>query len=187
MKIIATTGMPGSGKGEVLNYLKSKGTPAIVMRDVVEDEMKKKGIEINNRTLREFGTQLREKNGMNIVAKMCVPLINQLKNNKLLLIDGIRSYDEVEFFKKKFTKDFVLIAIHVPPQLRFERLKSRGEKWDMKNLEEFLWRDKVELSWGLGNAIALADYVIDNSGSLEDLHKQIDRIISYLDILQQHR
>ena len=51
------------------------------------------------------------------------------------------------------------------------------ETINLKTWEEFEWRDNIELSWGLGNAIALADYMIDNSGSLEDLHKNIDELM----------
>lgn len=178
MKIISTAGMPGSGKGEVLEYLKSKGISTLIMREVVQKEMEEKGIEVNNKNLREYATELRKKGGMDIVAKMCLPLIKDMeKKNKIILVDGIRSYEEVKLFKKELTKDFVLIAIFASPKTRFERLASRGEKWDMKILEEFEWRDEVELSWGLGNAIALSDYIIDNSGSLEYLHEKVDEVM----------
>ena len=53
--IIATTGMGGSGKGEALKYLESKGLKSIVMRTVVENEIREKKIEVNNKTLREGG------------------------------------------------------------------------------------------------------------------------------------
>jgi len=178
MKVIATAGMPGSGKGEALKYFKEKDISAIVMREVVQKEMEKKGIEVNNKNLREYATELRKKNGMDIVARMCLPLIKELaKKHETILIDGIRSFEEVKIFKKELTKDFVLIAIFASPKTRFERLKNRGENWDMKTWEEFEWRDNVELSWGLRNSIALADFTIDNSGSLEDLNKRLDKIL----------
>lgn len=179
MKIIATTGMPGSGKGEVLKYLKEKGIPAFVMREAVQAEMEKKGIEINNKNLREYGTELRKKKGNDIVAKMCLPSIKELsKKHKIILVDGIRGYSEVKIFKKELTENFILIAIFASPKTRFERLRARGKNWDMKSWKEFKWRDDVELNWGLGNVIALADYIINNSGTLEELNKQIDGILS---------
>jgi len=178
MKIISTAGMPGCGKGEFAEYLKKKGIISFVMREIVQKEMEKKGIEVNNKNLRDYATGLRKKNGMDIVAKMCLPFIkNLVKKHKIILIDGIRGYEEVKFFKKELSEDFVLIAIFASPKIRFERLKTRGENWDMKNWKEFEWRNNIELSWGLGNAIALADYMIDNSGSLEDLHKNIDELM----------
>jgi dephospho-CoA kinase len=179
MKIRATAGMPGSGKGEFLNYLNGKGIPSIVMREVVQKDMETKGIEVNNKNLREYATNLRKENGIDIVAKMCLPLIKERsKGSYMVLIDGIRGYDEVKFFKKELTTDFVLVAIFASPKIRYERLSKRGEKWDMKTWEEFEWRDNVELGWGLGNAIALSDYLIDNSGSLDDMHNKIDEILS---------
>lgn len=181
MKIIATAGMPGCGKGEFLEYLKKKGIPSLVMREAVQKEMEAKGIEVNNKNLREYATELRARKGIDIVAKMCLPLIKELpKKNKMILVDGIRGYDEVKLFKKELTEDFILIAIFASPKVRFERLTNRGEHWDMKTWEEFEWRDEVELGWGLGNAIALADYVIDNSGSLEELHKKIDELLKII-------
>ena len=183
MKIIATAGMPGSGKGEVLRYLKEKGIPSVIMREVVQKQMEEDGIEINNKNLREYATELRKEGGMDVVAKMCLPLIEELsRNHNIVLVDGIRGYEEVKLFKKELTKDFVLVAIHAAPKTRFTRLATRGKKWDMKTVEEFEWRDSMELSWGLGNAIALADYVIDNSGSVEELHKRIDDFLKKVNI-----
>ncbi len=178
MKIIATTGMGGCGKGEVLKYLESKGLKSVVMRTVVENKMKEEGIEVNNKNLREYATKMREERGNDIVARLCVPIIKELaKREEIILVDGIRSYEEVELFKKEFGDDFILIAIFAPLKLRFERLKKRGEKWDMKTIEELKWRDEKELNWGTGKSIALADFMINNTGSLEDLHKKIDNLM----------
>ncbi len=181
--IIATTGMGGSGKGVVLKYLESKGLRSVVMRTVVENEMRSKGIEVTNKNLREYATQLRKHSGMDVVAKMCIPLIRKLlKTEKTIVVDGIRSYEEVGLYRKEFGNDFILIAIHASLKTRFERLEKRGEEWDMKTLEELRWRDEVELRWGIGKSIALSDFVIDNNSSLENLHKQIDKIISSLGV-----
>jgi dephospho-CoA kinase len=181
MKIIAIAGMPCSGKGEFIDYLKAKGIPAVTMSEVVEKEMEDKGIEVNNKNLREYATKLRKEKGMDIVAKMCLPLIERSsKGANLLLIDGIRGYDEVKLFKKELTKDFILVSLFASPKIRYERAKNRGKRSDMKTWEEFEWRDEVELGWGLGNAIALSDYIVDNSGSLEQMHKKIDEVLSKL-------
>jgi dephospho-CoA kinase len=70
MKVIAITGMPGAGKDVVSDIIiKEKKIPMLTMRSVVESEMKEKGIELNNKNLREYATDLREKYGNNIVAK----------------------------------------------------------------------------------------------------------------------
>ena len=181
MKIIATTGMPGCGKGAFLSYVTKRKIPSIVMRTVVEDEMREKGIEVTNKNLREYATSLRNEKGNNIVAKMCIPKIKDMKSD-IVLVDGIRGYSEVETFKEEFGDDFVLIAIIASDDTRFGRLKKRGKEWDMKTLEEFKWRDEKELSWGLGEAIEKADYFIDNNGTLEEFRKNIEEILSKLSI-----
>lgn len=180
-RIIAITGMPGAGKTEVRKIIEKKSVPVIVMRHVVEDEMRKKKIEPNNKNLRDYADKLRKKHGYDIVAKKCVPLIKEkFKKSSTVLIDGIRGPQEVALFKKQFGQRFVLISILAAPKTRFERLKKRGLPWDMKTRKEFDWRDKREISWGLGDVIKKADYIIDNEGTKKDLRKKLGRVFSKL-------
>lgn len=180
--IIGITGMPGSGKAEIRKIIEEMDIPVVIMREVVQKEMEQKGISINNRTLRNYSTELRKKHGMDVVAKKCKPLVEKsLKTNKIIALDGIRGLEEIEYFKKFYTDDFILISVHASPKTRFERLKERGEKWDMKEWDEFVWRDKQELSWGIGNAIAESDYIIVNEGTIQELKENFkdvyDKII----------
>jgi dephospho-CoA kinase len=178
MKIIAITGMPGSGKGTFeKEIMRIKKIPIIVMREVVEDEMREKGIKVTNRNLRNYATEIRKMHGNDVVAKKCVPIIKG-KNSDLLIIDGIRSLDEIDRFKKEFGDDFHLIAVHASPKIRFERLKERGLEWDMEKWDEFVFRDKKELSWGLGSAIAMADHFVVNENSLKHLSDEAKRMIN---------
>jgi dephospho-CoA kinase len=179
MKIIAFTGMPCSGKGEASDYLKSKGITVVVMSDAVKKDMESKGVEVNNKNFRQYATDLRKDNGMDVVAKMCLPYVKELYGKtKVAVIDGVRGNDEAKLFKKELPEDFCLVAIFAAQKLRFERTLKRGKPSDGKTWEEFAWRDEVELGWGLGDVIALADYVIDNSGTIEELHGKIDALLS---------
>lgn len=179
VKIISITGMPGAGKKIVRTELEKKGIPVVVMRHVVENKMRERGIEVNNRNLRDFATELRKRHGMDIVARECVPLIQE-KNSDMVILDGIRSYEEVEFLKRKYGNDFYLIAIHSSSSTRFNRLRNRGKEWDMKNWEEFEWRDEKELSWGLGKSIAKADFMIVNEKGLKHVKKQTMKILKVI-------
>ena len=62
--VIGITGMAGAGKKEVVNLLLKK-VPAhvIVLREIVEAELRERGMPINNRTLREFATKMRKSLG----------------------------------------------------------------------------------------------------------------------------
>jgi len=65
----------------------------------------------------------------------------------------------------------VLIAIHSSPKTRYERLIKRGRAED-KKYEDLAKRDFEELQMGIGNVIAMADYVLTNEGDVEDFISQ---------------
>ena len=64
------------------------------------------------------------------------------------------------------------MAIHASPKIRYERLVKRQRADAPANIGEFDERDNRELSWGVGSVLALADHIIDNTGSLEDFHRK---------------
>ncbi|MGQ9625256.1 MAG: dephospho-CoA kinase, partial [Candidatus Bathycorpusculaceae bacterium] len=119
--------------------------------------------------------ELREKEGANVIAKRCVKKIQDFKEPKVI-VDGIRSLAEVEEFKKHFPK-FTLIAIHASPETRFKRLYHRQRSDDPKNWHIFYERDMRELSVGLGNAIAMAEYLIVNEENLETGKRKVEEVL----------
>jgi dephospho-CoA kinase len=173
MKIIAFTGMPASGKSEAVQLAKDKGIPVIRMGDMVWDETKKQGKPLDDKNVGEIANSMREKHGMDIWAKRTVEKIRSLKQSPLLVIDGVRNREEIEYFKKELGMDFLVIAIDAPDELRRKRAILRGRTDDSGNLKDLEERDKREVRWGLQKVIADADIVIPNNGSLKDLKKQV--------------
>lgn len=180
MKIIAITGMPGSGKKSIREELEKKGIPVVVMRHVVEDELREKGIEPTNESLREYATELRKKFGYDIIAKRSLERAKKL-SSPTVIMDGIRGDMEIDFFRKQEDVDFILIAAIASKETRFKRLRQRGLEWDMKTKEEFEYRDSKELSWGLAKAIEMADYKIENESTKEEFKKKIDEVIKRIE------
>lgn len=177
MKLIAITGMPGSGKKIIRQEIEKKGIPVFVMRHVVEDDLKDKGIEPTNTSLREYATEIREKFGYDIVAKKSLEIVKKMDVH-VVILDGVRGDAEIHFLKTQPDIEFVLISAIASKETRFERLKHRGLEWDMKTKEEFEYRDKKELSWGLHQAIEMADYKIENEGTVEDFKKKINGLLN---------
>ncbi len=105
------------------------------------------------------------------MAKRCIPKIEKAKG-RIVIVDGIRSPHEVEEFKKHFP-NFTLLAIHASPETRFKRLFQRKRSDDPRGWETFMERDMRELSVGLGNVIASADYLIVNEGTKAQLKRKI--------------
>ncbi len=177
MKAIAFTGMPGAGKTEAVRVAKEMGIEVISMGDEVREEAKKRGMEINDENLGRIANEMRKNYGMDVWAKKCLERMKNLKLKKKIVIDGIRNIEEVEAFREKI-KNFVLVAIHASPTTRYKRLLERKREDDSINIEDLKRREKRELSWGLGDVIAMADIVIINEGNLEEFREKIREILS---------
>jgi len=170
-KIIGITGLPASGKTEAANFIKKMGIPSINMGDVVREEAK------DLKNIGEFSDYLRNKEGMDAIAKRCIPKIEKIisergENLKYLLIEGIRNIEEVDLFRS-LTDEFILINITADKSVRFERILRRGRDDASEDIESFDERDRRELGWGLEKVMDNADIVITNNSSLTDLKNKI--------------
>ncbi|RKX48292.1 MAG: hypothetical protein DRP25_07625, partial [Thermotoga sp.] len=110
MKVIAFTGMPGSGKSEAVKVAREMRIPVIRMGDCVWEEVRKRGLELNDENVGRIANEMREKYGKDIWAKRTFEKIDPSWD--IVVIDGIRNIEEVDFFREKLGKDFTLIAIH---------------------------------------------------------------------------
>lgn len=180
MKILAFTGMPFSGKSEAVKIAKEQSIPVIRMGDMIWEETKARGLEINDSNVGKIATNMRKEHGMHIWAKRTYEKIRAMKNVEKLVIDGVRNIEEVDFFKENLGKDFILIAVKVSDELRYKRAMNRGREDDSKDLKLIKERDQRELSWGLRKVIKSADIIISNEGPVEDFQKEIKEIFSNL-------
>jgi dephospho-CoA kinase len=178
MKIIAFTGMPFSGKSEAIKIAEEKELPVIRMGDMVWEETKKQGLEINDKNVGFVANQMREKQGKDIWARRTIQKIKTLQNIDLLVIDGIRNFEEINTFKKELGENFVVVAVEVPDEIRYERAMSRGREDDAMDLDLVKERDRREIGWGLDSVIASADIVISNDSSVEEFHKRIREVLN---------
>jgi len=165
-KIIGVAGMPGAGKSLVVKAAYELGFKVVVMGDEVREEAKRRGIEATPENLGRLMLELREMEGPASIAKRCLEKIQKAKED-FVLVDGVRSMYEVEEFKKHFP-NFILLAVHASPETRFRRLFKRRRSDDPVKWKNFVERDNRELKVGLGNVIALADYILVNEGGIEE-------------------
>ncbi|KYC52289.1 MAG: hypothetical protein AMQ74_00783 [Candidatus Methanofastidiosum methylothiophilum] len=170
--MIAIVGMPGSGKSEFLNVALNFGYRFISMGDIVREETVKRGYPLEQSG--KVAQMLRDKEGLDAIAILTLNKIRESHDDKFI-IEGIRGIKEVERFRKEI--NFFLIGIHTSPTLRYERLKNRGREDDPKNFDDFHKRDLRELSWGLGEALALSDIIINNNEGIEDFRSNINEVI----------
>jgi dephospho-CoA kinase len=173
--VVGVAGMPGAGKAVISRIANEKGFAIVVMGDVIREETKRRGLEPTSENIGKIMLKFREEEGPTVVAKKCIPKIANA-NTDIVLVDGIRSLNEIQEVKKNFPR-FALIAVHSSPETRFGRLFRRKRSDDPKGWEVFLERDLRELSVGQGNVIAIADYMIVNEGTLDEYKAEIQKVL----------
>ena len=169
--VIGLVGMPGSGKSLVVETAQQQGYAVVVMGDVIREETQKRKLALNPKNTGKVMLELRKTGGNSVIAEKCIPKILQQESSKII-IDGLRSLHEVDAFKAHFAK-FSLMAVHASPETRFDRLYRRRRSDDPTEWAVFHERDARELSVGLGDAIAMAEYLIINENNRERTRTEV--------------
>ncbi len=99
--IVIVTGMPGSGKSKIVKEFEKRGFPSVSLGgDIVREETLKRGLELTKENVAKVSIRLRQELGQNAVAKLAVEKVKALlKGSKVVVIDGVRSLDEVGTFR----------------------------------------------------------------------------------------
>ncbi|MBN2463748.1 MAG: AAA family ATPase [Dehalococcoidia bacterium] len=185
VKVIGAVGQNGSGKDEVLKYLRARhNVPFLSTGDAVREIASKEGVEPTRENLGKISDRYFREFGKGCFVKL---LADKIQNSiwKIAGISGIRSLDDVSILKDLFGEDFILIRVYITdPHVRYSRMTRRGEGRDPHSYQQFLSQDEAEEKlFSMEEAERRADYSISNDGTLEDLHQEIDRLISAKDLL----
>lgn len=177
MIVLGLIGKRGCGKDTVAEYLSKRyGFNSLdYTKDVLAPILKKMDKKVTRENLVNLAMDLREKYGNDILTrKIC----EHIKSRGLWVVSGVRFLEEVYYFRKKFLNKFLLIAVKCNTKIRFQRIKERGLKGEAKlSYKEFLKGEKLPTEKIIPRTIMLADFIIENNGSKEDLSKEIDKLM----------
>lgn len=177
-KLIVLVGMPGAGKSSCVEYLKEKGYPSVYFGGITLKEVKKRGLKITPENEKKVREDLRRLHGKEAYAKLIAKEIENLAkhHHEIIIVDGLYSWSEYKYFKKKYGEHAIVIAITAPRTLRHKRLTIRTERPLTK--EQADARDYAEIETiEKGGPIANADYTIVNESDLTNLLTQLDNIV----------
>lgn len=180
VRIIGAIGQNGSGKDEVLKYLRTKhGVPFLSTGDVVREIAAKEGVEPTRQNLGKISDRYFREFGKGYFVRLLAEKIGQT-GWKIAGMSGIRSLDDVSILKGIFGRDFILIRVYITdPHVRYSRMTRRHEERDPHSYAELLRQDRAEEElFSTKEAEDLADYSLSNDGTLDDLHREIDRLVS---------
>lgn len=178
-KLIALVGMPGAGKSVAADFFKTKNLPVLRFGDQVDLGLKELGMPLIEKNERWYREDLRKQFGMEAMAVKIFPrIIKNQDSHDIIILDGLYSWEEYVFLKEKFPSLF-LLHIYASPKYRHERLHKREIR--PLTMEEALSRDVAEIeNLHKGGPIAIADYVIINTGSPKEFEEALERFYSTL-------
>ena len=171
--------MAGAGKSEACTYLASKGYPVLRFGDETDRGLRLQGLSLQEDNERKYRESLRKELGMAAYAIKIEPRIRQvLSTSKVesIILDGLYSWEEYLYLQPKFPQ-LKLLAIYARPEVRYRRLAVR----EVRRLtpEQARARDIAEIEKvHKAGPIAIADYLIDNNGSISSLKEQLDSFLS---------
>jgi dCMP deaminase len=177
--ILGLAGLNGAGKGEVVRFLEARSFYAHSLSDVIRDDLREKGIAETRERMIESGNALRAARGPGGLAHA---LTDRLLPDRNYVVDSIRHPAEVEVLRAQ-TNSFRLIWISADEWVRLERLRSRGRGGDPETLDELRRLEGRELGSDDPNAQQLlavqelADFTLENDGSVEALHQNIQGVL----------
>lgn len=177
--VIGLTGKIGSGKTAVSRHIQDKyGGKEHRFSKILMDILDRLYLPHERTYLQKLGKSLRSDLGPDVIANAFKKDIENDHSN-ILLVDGIRYENEVEMLKG-FENSF-LIFITAPPELRYERCITRREKGEEKiTYKQFLENEEAETEKQIETVGQKADYIIENTGTLDELSKKIDEMMEML-------
>lgn len=177
-KIFLIGGLSESGKSTVGKYLDSKGIKRLKFVTYLKRIMEAEGAqgdfqEWNEKTekerpgwlwkkfIDEFEKELTESG----IEKCCV---ESLYNPRF-----------GEFLKRNMKDDVKIVYVDIPQEIRLERQVIRQNLASLEEAAKLLVpRDIRKEEWGGSKVKDIADFVIDNSDSVEELYRKIEEIIN---------
>lgn len=185
-KIIAIVGMCGSGKSVLADELVKRGWGYVRFGQLTIDIIKERGLEVNEANEKSVRENLRKEHGMAAYAKLNIPKFDAVLEKQNLIADGLYSWDEYKVLKDYYGDRLTVVCVYAPPKLRYERLEKRKIEATDKDVkyrpltkEQAKTRDYAEIeNLAKGGPIAMADYMILNTGTLEDYKEQINTFLT---------
>lgn len=187
-KLVAVVGMCGSGKSVLADALVAEGYGYLRFGQIVLDEVKRRGVAPTEALEREIREGFRKDHGMGAMAILNIPKFDELLKNGNAVGDGMYSWDEYKILRERYGDNFITVAVYAPPQTRYDRLEKRSSDANDTALrnrgfsrEAAASRDKAEIeNIAKGGPIAMADYTILNTGTVEEYKEQIKKFIAWL-------
>lgn len=176
--IIGITGTNGSGKGEVADYLVTKGFKHYSSRAVISAEVERRGLPVNRDTMTSVSRDMRATRGAACIVEELYA--RALEEGGDAVIESIREIPGAQFIKEH---GGFLIGVDAERPLRYERAVLRGSSTDKIDFDTFVAQESREMQssdpihQNISGVLKMVDACIENNGTLEALHKETEKVL----------
>lgn len=182
--VVGVVGPIASGKGELVKTLETKDFARYSLSERIREELVKQGFEETRENLQDMGDKLRHRYGDDVLVLSTLEKVS--KSGKRVVIESIRNPAEIVSLRQYL--DAFILGISASQEKRFEHILARGRDGDPETWEEFKALDdreiaiQAESSQQVEKCLKMADRVIQNEGTLEDLRESIEGVLQDLGI-----
>jgi len=177
--IVGITGTLGAGKGTIADYLIGKGFAHYSVRDFLNEELTRQGLELNRDNQVALGNELRAEHSSSYIAEQLFDKANKL--GKDAVIESLRTVGEIESLRKK--GNFVLFAVDADAGVRYERVIGRQSETDKTSFQKFLDDEEREMlnddssKQNISKCVGIADYRFVNNGTKAELYEKVQKVL----------
>ncbi len=175
--ILALAGEMGSGKGAIAEYLIQKhGAKKFRFSSVFRDILDRLHIEESRENIQSLSTALRSAFGDDILSQTLIGDIGQ-STDPLIILDGVRREEDMKYLRHM--EGFVFIFVDADFDTRYTRVVTRGENASdtTKTVAQFLKESEAEAEARIRSLRDIADKIIENNGTMEELQEKIEEIL----------
>ena len=192
---VGITGGIGSGKSTVSDYLRAKGF-LIIDADQISRDIVKKGSHVLMELTQSFGEDFLDQEGnlkrqylaeivfsniekKNILDHIMMKEITKIIDNKFNEAGNLTVFlDAPLLFEAGLSKNVdITMVVTASKEVRLSRVSQRD------NVDKSHVEDRMNNQMSDDEKIKLADYVIENNGSKEELYLEIDKALKKYEIL----
>lgn len=117
------------------------------------------------KSIGDFASEILDREGFDMVAREIQQLYGA--SDTPLVVTGLRAIEEIQHLRTIWPR-LILVSLHAPQRVRYQRFVERASREEL-SFSEFQMRDAQQAELGLlPVADELADFIVDNTGSLDE-------------------
>lgn len=172
--IVGIGGTLGAGKGTVVEYLIAKEFKHYSGSGKLREILEERGVKVDRDAYSKLADEIRGEDPMGLSKIIWKQYESDSPKNAVF--EALHEPAEAQFIRDK---GGVVLGVDAPMEIRYERISGRGSEKDNVSFEDFkrlaIYEEEGGGTHNIRAVISMADHVIQNEGTLEELHEKIEQ------------